>query len=299
MRITEGMIASTILNNLQLGQSRLEKLQPQASSGLKLSAPGDDPVSAQQVIQLKGIVQDADQYARNITTGNAWLAQSDSSMADMGNVVTRAREIAVEMANGTYSAQDRANAANELKQLKNELVQLGNSQVAGKYIFGGYVSDRRPFDTASGAFAGTDDAVAMEVDRGAYVAINYSGGKLLRGGTPQGSAGTDIIGELDKLTTALTTNNVIGIQGALPALQDAQNQILAARGDVGARMNRMQSASDNLDSMRLSLNKVISTKQDVDILQVTSDLTTQQTAFQVALAASAKTSQLSLLDYLR
>ena len=299
MRITEGMIASTILNNLQLGQSRLEKLQQQASSGLKLGTPGDDPVSAQQVIQLKGIVQDADQYARNITTGNAWLAQSDSSMADMGNVVTRAREIAVEMANGTYSAQDRANAANELKQLKNELVQLGNSQVAGKYIFGGYVSDKPPFDTTSGAFVGTDDAVTMEVDRGAYVAINYSGGKLLRGGNPPGSTGTDIIGELDKLTTALTTNNVIGIQGALPALQDAQNQILAVRGDVGARMNRVQSASDNLDSMKLSLNKVISTKQDVDILQVTSDLTAQQTAFQVALAASAKTSQLSLLDYLK
>jgi flagellar hook-associated protein 3 FlgL len=82
-------------------------------------------------------------------------------------------------------------------------------------------------------------------------------------------------------------------------MDGAQNQILAARGDVGARMNRVQSAMDNLDSMKLSLAKVISNKQDIDILQVASDLNTQQTAFQVALAASAKTSQLSLLDYLR
>jgi flagellar hook-associated protein 3 FlgL len=92
---------------------------------------------------------------------------------------------------------------------------------------------------------------------------------------------------------------VSGIQAALPALQAAQDQILAARGDVGARMNRVQTASDNLDSMKISLKKIISAKQDVDILQVTSDLTTQQTAFQVALSASAKTSQLSLLDYLK
>jgi len=299
MRITEGTIASTILNNLQLGQARLEKLQQQASSGLKLSTPGDDPISAQQVLQLKGMVQDSEQYARNITTGNAWLEQSDGAMADMGNVIVRAREIAVQLANGTYSAQDRSNAAVEVNQLKNELIQLGNSQVAGKYIFGGFASDKPPFDTTSGAFIGTDDMVSMEVDRGAYVAINYPGGRLLNGGTPPGSSGTDILGVLDKLATALSTNDVSGIQGALPVLQDAQNQILVARGDVGARMNRVQVASDKLDSMKLSLTKVISSKQDADYLQVMSDLTSQQNAFQAALAASAKTSQLSLLDYLK
>ncbi len=299
MRITEGIIANTILNNLQSGQGRLERLQQQASSGLKLSTPGDDPVSAQQVIQLKGIVQDADQFSRNIATGTSWLEQSDSSMADMGNVVTRARELAMQMANGTYSAQERTIAASELNQLKNELVQYGNSQVAGKYIFGGFVSDKPPFDAASGAYIGTNDAVSMEVDRGAYVTINVPGGTLLRGGTPPGSTGTDIIGELDKLTTALSINDLTGIRAALPALQNAQNQILAARGDVGARMNRVQSASDKLESMKISLNKVISSKQDADYLQVISDLTNQQNAFQAALASSAKTSQLSLLDYLK
>jgi flagellar hook-associated protein 3 FlgL len=299
MRITEGIIANTILNNLQLGQGRLERLQQQASSGYKLNTPGDDPVSAQQVLQLKGLMQDADQYSRNISTGNAWLEQSDSSMADMGNVVTRAMELAVQMANGTYSAQDRVSTASELSQLKNELVRLGNSQVAGKYIFGGFVSDKPPFDTASGAYIGTADVVNMEVDRGTYVITNVPGGPLLRGGTPPGSSGTDIIGELDKLTAALSTNDLTGIQGALSGLQNAQNQILAARSDVGARLNRVQSVSDKLDSVKLSLTKLISARQDIDVLKVVSDLTTQQTAFQAALAASAKTSQLSLLDYLK
>lgn len=295
MRVTEGTIANTILSNLQLGQQRLEQLQQQASSGLKVSSPGDDPIAAQQVLQLKGLIQDNDQYARNITTGNAWLTQTDSAMADMGNVVIRAQEIAQEMANGTYSDSDRANAANEVSQLKNELIQLGNSQVAGKYIFGGYVSDKPPFDPTSGAYSGTDDAVNMEVDHGAYVSVNYSGGKLLSGT----GGGVDILGELDTLATALTTNDAGGITGTLPVLTDARNQILAARTDVGARLNRVQSASDNLAAMKVSLNQMQSARQDVDLLQVMSDLTNQQTAFQAALAASAKTSQLSLLDYLK
>lgn len=299
MRITEGMITSTILSNLQAGQTRLEKLQQQASSGYKLNTPSDDPVSAQQLVQLKGVLQAAEQYSRNINTGNAWLQQSDSAMADMGNVVTRTRELAMQMANGTYSARDRLNATSELKQLKSELILLGNSQVAGKYIFGGFVSDKPPFDAVSGAYSGTEDALRMEVDRGAYVNINVPGGSLLRGGTPPGSSGVDIIGQLDSLITALSTNNVSGIQAVLPTLNAAQDQILAVRGDVGARLNRVQVASDNLETMKLSLKKVISATQDIDILQVMSDLTSQSNAFQAALSASAKTSQLSLLDYLR
>jgi flagellar hook-associated protein 3 FlgL len=264
------------------------------------------------VLNLKGLLRDGDQYARNITTGNAWLAESDSAMAAMGNIVVRARELAQGMANGTYDANARATSATELKQLKNQLIQLGNSQVAGRYIFGGFVSDRPPFDTSiignpadplngtpSGAYLGTDDAVNMEVDRGAYVSINYSGGTLLRGGTPPGSAGVDIVGQIDSLITAMAGNDIAGVQAALPGLEDAQNQILNARGDVGARMNRVEGASSNLESVKLSLSKVVSDKQDVDFLQVMSDLTQKQGAFEAALSTSARLSQLSLLDYLR
>jgi flagellar hook-associated protein 3 FlgL len=294
MRVTEGSTANNILSSLQTGQQQIDRLQQQASSGLKINAPGDDPVAAQQVLQLKGVLQDYEQYSRNITTGNAWLGQAESAMAGMGDVVIRAREIAETMASGTYSASDRTNAAAEVKLLKNELIQLGNSQVAGKYIFGGFVSDKPPFAAATGGYSGSDDSVAMEVGQGAYVTINYSGGKLL-----SGSAGVDVFGELDKLATALAANDVNGIRGTLTPLGNAQQQILAARTDIGGRMNRVQSASENLDTLKVSQSKVISDKQDVDILQVMSDLSKQQNAFQVALAAAAKTSQLSLLDYLR
>jgi flagellar hook-associated protein 3 FlgL len=295
MRITDNTITNTILSNIQLGKQQIDRLQQQASSGLKVNLPGDDPMAAQQVIQLKGVLQDFDQYAANITTGNAWLTQADSAMADMGDVVTRVQEIATQMASGTYNAGDRTNAAKEVAQLKAELIQQGNSQVAGKYIFGGYVSDKPPFDAASGAYSGTDDAINMEVDRGAYVAVNYSGGKLLSGS----GGGVDILGEIDKLTTALTTNNVSDIQGSIPTLQAVQNQILVARSDVGACLNRVTSASNKIDAMKVNLNKVLSDKQDADMLQVASDLANKQNAYQFALAASAKTAQLSLLDYLK
>jgi flagellar hook-associated protein 3 FlgL len=283
---------------LQQQQEKVNTLQQQVSSGSRINEPSDDPVSAQQVLNLKGLMAATDQYSRNIQTGTTWLNQMDSSMTNMNNVLTRAKELATQMANGSYSASDRQSAAIEVSQLRDQMISLGNTQIAGKYIFGGFVSDQPPFDT-SGNFNGTDDPVNIQIDQGSKIAINYSGGKLLRGGTPPGSSGTDVIGVLNNLITALNSNDVSGVSSSITGLDKSLQQLQAAQGDVGARENRLQSADNILTSTKDYLSKAVSAKQDSDLTQVLSDLAKQQTAYQATLAASAKFSQLSLLDYMQ
>ena len=149
----------------------------------------------------------------------------------------------------------------EVTQLRDQMISLGNTQIAGKYIFGGFVSDQPPFD-ATGNFNGTDDQVNIQVDQGSYIAINYSGGKLLRGGTPAGSSGTDVIGVLNNLITALNNNDVSGVGSSISGLDSSLNQIQAAQGDVGARENRLQNADNILTSTKDYLTKAVSAKQD-------------------------------------
>lgn len=294
MRVTDKSIANNSLSSMQLNLERLVKLSQQASTGLKINAPGDDPAGAQKVLQLQGTLQDNAQYARNIVTGNAWLGGADNAMSAMGDAVVRAHEIAMGMANGTYSATDRATAANEVKQLTDQMVQLGNTQVGGKYIFGGFKNDSAPFD-ATGAFVGTDDAVNIDTGSNSAVAINYSGGKLLKGA----GGGVDILSELQNLSTALSTNNISGIKATLSNLDTAQSQITTARADVGSRMARIENISTNMDSTNVDLSKTLTGIQSIDPLKVYSDLANQQTAYQAALTATAKISQLSLLNYLK
>ncbi|WP_298266736.1 flagellar hook-associated protein FlgL [Geobacter sp.] len=297
MRVTQNTTANLVLNNLQVIRQRTEELEQQSSTGLKVSKPSDDPVTAQQILHLKGLIAQGDQYDRNISNGTAWLSMSESAMSEMGNVLSRAKELAVQMANGTNDQNARTAAMNEFTQMRSQLVLLGNTQLNGRYIFGGFKNDTPPFD-AAGNFTGTDDQIMVEVDRGAQVAINYSGGNLLRGGTPPGSSGTDIIGIFDNLITALGSNNQAGVQAELPNLDAATAQVLSTRTDLGARMNRFDGAKGILEEMKYSLTKVLSDKQDIDFMQVVSDLSKQQTAYQAAVAASAKVSQVSLLDYL-
>lgn len=275
----------------------MEELEQQASTGVKISAPGDDPVTAQQILHMKSLMAAGDQYSRNISNGISWLSMTEAAMDEMGNVLIRAKELTVQMANATSDAKARESGMNEIIQLRNQLIQLGNTQLNGRYVFGGFKNDTPPFD-AAGAFNGTDDSITIEIDRGAFVPINYSGGNLLRGGTPPGSTGTDIIGTFDNLITALSANDQAGVQAELPNLESALSQVLSNRTDLGARMNRLESQKNVIEEMKFSLTKVLSDKQDVDFMQVISDLTKQQTAFEAAIAASGKISQVSLLDYL-
>lgn len=298
MRVTQNTTANLVLNNLQIIRQRTEELEQQASTGVKVSAPGDDPVTAQQVLHLKALIAAGDQYSRNISNGTAWLSMSESAMSELGNVISRAKELGVAMSSDINNPDSQSAAVKELTQLRDELIQLGNTQLNGKYIFGGFKNDTAPFDPA-GNYTGTDDAINIEVDRGTQVQINYSGGQLIRGGTPPGSSGTDIIGTINNMITALGAGNTAGVRTELGNLDNAMGQVLATRTDLGARLNHLTAAGNIIDDRKLSLTKVISDKQDVDFAQVISDLTKQQTAYQAAIAASAKVSQMSLLDYLK
>lgn len=297
MRVTQNTTANLVLNSLQTIRRRTEELEQQAATGVKINAPGDDPVTAQQILHMKSLMAAGDQYSRNISNGISWLSMTEAAMDEMGNVLTRAKELTVQMANATSDAKARESGMNEIIQLRNQLIQLGNTQLNGRYVFGGFKNDTPPFDS-TGAFNGTDDSITIEIDRGAFVPINYSGGELLRGGTPPGSTGTDIIGVFDNLITALGANDQTAVQAELPNLEDALSQVLSNRTDLGARMNRLEGQKNVIEEMKFSLTKVLSDKQDVDFMQVISDLTKQQTAFEAAIAASGKISQISLLDYL-
>ncbi len=294
MRVTDKSIANNNLSAMQLNLERLAKLQQQASTGLKINAPGDDPSGAQKALQLQGALSDNTQYARNIVTGTAWLGQADNAMSSMGDLLGRAHEIAVEMANGTMSAQNRTAAVTEVNQLTAQLAQLGNTQAGGKYIFGGFNNDTAPYD-ANGNFTGTEDAVNIQVGKNSQVAINYSGGKLLNGT----GGGVNIFTEMKNLSTALSTNDQAGVQGSLTTLDTALNQITTARADMGSRMNRLENSTTTMDSMNISMNADLSGTQNADIIKTYTDLTSQQTAYQASLTATAKISQLSLLNYLK
>lgn len=294
MRVTQNSTANLVLNSLQAIRERQDQLEQYASTGVKVSAPGDDPTVAQQILHLKSLSAASDQYSRNITNATSLLTMSDSAMSNMGNVLVRTKELALSMANDTNNSDSRTAALNELTQLKDQLITLGNTQFNGKYIFAGFKNDTPPFD-AAGNFSGSNNPITIEVSQNSKVQVNYAGDTLLSGA----GGGTNVMQIFDNLKTALTAANTAGVRAELSNLDNAMSQVLAARSVVGSSANRLTSVGSVNEDQKLTTTKVLSGLQDVDYLQVVSDLTKQQTAYQTAIAASAKISQISLLDYLK
>ncbi len=149
--------------------------------------------------------------------------------------------------------------------------------------------------TFTGMYQGTEDQLNIDVGGRAPVPVNVSAGAVLRG--TQG--GVDIIRTLDNLVAAISNDDVAGIQTANNDLDQANQQVLSAVSDVGMRKARLDNALSSQERNSNTLRAIHDGMQNIDMAAAAIALTQQKTAFDAALAATAKIMPLSLLDYMR
>jgi hypothetical protein len=135
MRITNNMLINNMLNNLNNNLNRMNKYQNQLATGKKISLPSDDPIVASRALKLRTDVAEIQQYKRNVDDANSWMDITETTLGQMGNVMHRVRELAVQAANETNTPEDLDKIKQEMGQLKVQMVHLANTTYAGRYIF--------------------------------------------------------------------------------------------------------------------------------------------------------------------
>jgi flagellar hook-associated protein 3 FlgL len=290
------MTADNALYNLQKGRTVLGRLQEQVTSGSIVNRPSDDPITTRQLLDIENKLEKGEQYQSNITNGNLWLNMTETAVEGMINVITEARKAAGKIASGSTDSTVRANAASQLTELKEQLVDMGNTQLGDQYLFAGFKTGTAPFSKSDNTYHGTGDDISVEIDQNSLAAINITGDKLLKGTGIYGSV--DILQTFDNLITAINNNDTTTIQSEAEKLDTAMKQVSNAVSDVGNRLSRLDSAKTMITQNQNTLSGIMSGTQEVDMIKAATELNQQQTAFEAALAATAKISQLSLLDYL-
>jgi flagellar hook-associated protein 3 len=111
--------------------------------------------------------------------------------------------------------------------------------------------------------------------------------------TPQG-----IFANLQKLETALESNDQDGITAAAQGLQTDHDRVVQIHGQVGAQVQEFQSRQDSLDNQNLATQALLSSLQDTDFTEAISKFQTLQTSLQATLQSSAQILNMSLLDFL-
>jgi flagellar hook-associated protein 3 FlgL len=154
------MISSDVVAGIQANGVRLDQIMTQLSTQKAINQPSDDPVGVTQDLQLHSLTSRYDQYYRNMQDGDAWLSTADTAMQSGNNVLQSANELAIQGANGTYSAVQRSDLNAQVRSLADQMLSIANTTLRGQYVFSGTQTGAPPFSLAHGADSITNVADA-------------------------------------------------------------------------------------------------------------------------------------------
>jgi flagellar hook-associated protein 3 FlgL len=145
MRVSMPTIFMSIQSQLQRLAEELQYTNAQISTGHKYQQISDDPVQVGGLMGLNVETSQVAQYKSNLDTAQSWLSATETALTNINTLVSATASLAEQMATGTYTAQQRAAAAQQVQQYMEEFMQMGNSRYQGHYILSGYRIDTEPF----------------------------------------------------------------------------------------------------------------------------------------------------------
>jgi flagellar hook-associated protein 3 FlgL len=221
---------------------------------------------------------------------------TDTTLDSINTLLIQAKEVAESQATETATEETRQIAAGEIENIYEQIVQLANTKLGNSYIFAGHKTGTSPFYEDTEAYAtyhGDDGEIRIITGEDVDMQINIPGDEVFQ------NSDVDIFEMLNQLKTALENNNTEGISDQIEPLDDALDQILNARGKVGARLNRLETTEKYWSDFSLRITEMLSDMEDIDLAQAMTQLVSQQTAYQASLETTSMIIQPSLINFLR
>lgn len=290
MRVTNTMQLMQSQRNLQTSKASLADLTNQASTGIKLNKPSDDPMGTANLLAIKRQQAQSTQYVRNANDGAAWLGTADSALSGIGNDMTRLRNLAIEAASGTNSDASLKSIADEMQAIKKDVIALANTQYQGRTVFAGTSDAGAAFNDSTYAFAGSSAAVQRRIGPELTVQVDVNGGAVF------GDGADSVFAFIDDLSAAVTAGG--NVTTRIATLDQFADKITAAHATVGASQNRITSAKTLLDTQSNTLKQSRSDIESIDAADAILQLQSQSNAYQMALAVTAQSNTKTLMDYL-
>ncbi|UOK63221.1 flagellar hook-associated protein FlgL [Paenibacillus sp. FSL k6-2145] len=306
MRITNNMLSSQLLLNLNRNAQQMNNTQTQLATGRKINKPSDDPVGITYSLRYRAELSSNEQYQKNVDSAISWLEFNDTVMNQAGNVVQRLRELVVQGSTGTnpQSALDSINE--EVKQLNEQLIDVSNSKLNGKYIFNGETYDVKPyefptnpdgsFDTSNAASIVTDKGkINFIVGESVQLPINVNGNEVFGTGTEE----DNLFVTVNNIMKALTEGDTEALSKQLDNIDTRMNKMLAIRSELGAKTNRVDLMMGRLDDLNINLTDLQAKVEDADYAELAMKSKIQENIYNASLSAGAKIISPSLVDFLR
>lgn len=304
MRVTNSMMANSHLNNLQTNLQRLDKINLQMDTSKQINKLSDDPFRAIKIINLQSEIEGMDKYNYNCDEIKGFLESTDSALDELGSISNDIKEALLQASTGTNGPNEVKSIEKKVNELIKQAGQVLNLSYGGKHVFGGTITDEKPFETIENSDGSVKIQInskhsdpskldeEMEVELSPGISINYNVNFKDFNGQVN-------ISSLNDISTAFVNGDQKELGKLIGNVDNFISDILNARAVVGAKTNTVDIMRGKNEENILTMNGELSQKQDVDVMQKYIELNQAQMAYSASLQAGAKIIQPTILDYLR
>lgn len=294
MRVSDPMFKQlTIAQNAKNKQALFDAGEP-LMTGMKVNRPSDDPIAAARILELDRNLAKFDAYDNARVRVDLDLMTIDGTLQTAQEVLAELKQLAIQMGNETYSADDRAAAAESAAALKDQLLKLANTQQPdGRYLFGGVGEGAPAYDDVTGAYVGSTKNREMEILPGLFVDGTLSGTQTFGDTT-----GPTVFQQIDGMISALQANDQTGVIQSIGDLDAAIARVGVAQSRVGGALQNLDQATSTSEDLRYNLMIRRSTDQDPDIATQASLYATAEQGLTASIQLSKQLLSGTLLQWL-
>lgn len=268
MVINTNIASLTAQRHLDDSRAAMETSMERLSSGKRINSAMDDAAGMAVVHKLDAKIAGLNQAVRNANDGMAMINVAEGALEEIGDVINRMKELAVQASNDTYSTTDRAAMDAEYQALEAEVIRISdNTDFNGTLVVGS--------TTAINIHVGDKNAADDSVDF-----------------TPVDMGALTLTGDLTDRTNALA---------AIAEVDTAIAAVDSYRSALGATANRLDHAVDNLMNRSEHQSAARSRIEDADFAIESANLAKAQVLQQAgtAMLAQANSSTQNVMALLK
>lgn len=251
MRVTSYMIYEEVKRNMQRELSRVSSLQDQIASAKRIGKPSDDVLGNSRAMDYKVVLNNNDQYIRNIDNVSSQLDYTDNVLQGLNNTFGRAKELALAGVNGEQTAATRIMIANEVRTLRDSLLGVANTRFGDRYIFSGYLTNKQAYSLNAGGeytYQGDTNNLLVNVVQNTSVKVNVTGDVAFNDPAKLISAVLGSTVGTGTLQITSGTGNAIAVP-----VDAANNSPEAIRDTINGPMSKWYNAADSIGTGTLTL----------------------------------------------
>ena len=201
-----------LLAQLHQDQLDIQRIQAQISTGRKLLAPSDNAAAAHRGMTLQRLLEVKAQAKINLNTTQSYLDAADNALGGVAKLLNEAKATALGVANLAISEPARETALAEIRRTMEQLVNVGNTQFRGRYLFTGSRTTILPFEMVGEEviYRGNEGDLPSFVDLDLAYASNVPGSEVF------GTFSPGVRGTVDlnpPLTTTTRLSDLAGGEG--------------------------------------------------------------------------------------